>query len=78
MLARQTYFVEFDRNGSPLQGFIVGRLSSNDHRFVANHGDMKTLEQLSSKVKEPIGRTGWVRNDDGGRNLFTFDHSVKL
>ncbi|OCK74214.1 hypothetical protein K432DRAFT_311184 [Lepidopterella palustris CBS 459.81] len=76
----ETYTVEFKRDGSPLRGYIVGRLKSNDHRFVANHGDANTLKQLSISLEEQIGRTGWVRKDaeKEGRNLFTFERSVKL
>lgn len=74
----QTYTVEFDRNGAPIKGFVVGRLASNDHRFVANAGDAKTLEQLSSRVREPIGRVGWVNSGDKGRNFFTFQKSANL
>ncbi|CAD6591207.1 MAG: hypothetical protein ASARMPREDX12_005031 [Alectoria sarmentosa] len=73
-LTCQTYTVEYNRNGTPKIGFIVGRLtSSGNERFVANTGNAKTLEQLSSEKDEPIGRVGWVDGGDGGRNLFTFD-----
>ena len=77
-LTIQTYTVEFNRNGSPSKGFIVGRLMSSNHRFVANTGDAKTLEQLSSGSTEPIGRIGWVKRGDGGRNMFIFEQSAKL
>lgn len=56
----------------------MGRLIRNDERFVANTGDMKTLEQLSSWSREPIGRHGWVRHGEGGRNLFVFDKGASL
>jgi len=58
----------------------VGRLRSNDHRFIANHGDAGTLKQLSSSVEEQIGRIGWVRKDfeKAGRNLFSFERITKL
>jgi len=69
----KTYTVEFHRDGSPLRGYIVGRLKENGHRFLANHADQNTLLQLSSGVKEQIGRAGWVRTAEDGRNLFTFD-----
>jgi hypothetical protein len=74
----QTYTVEFNRDGTPSTGYIVGRLKSNNHRFVANHGDENTLQQLASGVKEPIGRGGWVSTAEEGRNVFTFDKSGKL
>ncbi|EXJ72739.1 uncharacterized protein A1O5_03886 [Cladophialophora psammophila CBS 110553] len=66
----ETYTVEFNRDNTPLRAYIVGRLKSTDHRFIANHADEETLEQLSSGPDEKIGRTGRVRND-GKRNLFT-------
>lgn len=56
----------------------MGRLISNDNRFVANAGDAKTLEQLSSRVGEPIGRVGWVGYDGRGRNLFTLGKGASL
>ena len=62
----------------PAKGFVVGRLTSNDERFVANTGNIKTLEQLSSREIEPIGRIGRVRKGDGGRNLFWFEENAKL
>ncbi|KAL2070312.1 hypothetical protein VTL71DRAFT_13338 [Oculimacula yallundae] len=48
----ETYTVQFERVGTPLLGHIVGRLK-NGHRFLANHGDDSTLQQLSSVSKEP-------------------------
>ena len=76
----ETYTVEFDRNGKPLRGHVVGRLKSNDHRFIANHGDDSTLQQLSSFSKEPIGKAGYVKQDEKkkGRNLFVFAESYRL
>lgn len=63
-----------------MRGYIVGRVKDNGHRFIANPGDDSSLQQLASRVKEPIGRTGRVRRDAQvkGRNLFTFDSSEKL
>lgn len=77
-LIDQTYTVEYNRNGSPWKGFIIGRLTSSNDRFVANTGDAKTIEQLSSGNYEPIGKTGWVKRGDGGRNLFTIMQSANL
>ena len=74
----QTYTIEYNRKNIPAKGFVVGRLTSNDQRFVANTGNIKTLEQLSSGNSEPIGRKGQVRRDDGGRNLFWFEENAKL
>ncbi|GAB7349143.1 hypothetical protein MBLNU459_g8085t1 [Dothideomycetes sp. NU459] len=76
----ETYTVEFGRDGNPLRGYIVGRLTGNGHRFIANHGDENTLRQLSSGVEEQIGKSGMVRKDEQrkGRNLFSFERTTKL
>ncbi|KAF8855344.1 acetyl-CoA acetyltransferase [Acephala macrosclerotiorum] len=74
----ETYTVEFNRDGTPSRGHVVGRLKKNKHRFIANHGDENTLKQLSSTHKEQIGRSGWVRTGDDGRNSFVFSESGKL
>jgi hypothetical protein len=75
----QTYTVEFNRAGTPLRGHVVGRLKANGHRFIANHGDASTLQQLSSGTREPIGRSGWVEKDKGTkRNLFSFESRGRL
>lgn len=74
----QTYTVEFNRNNTPAKGFIVGRLTINNHRFVANAADATTLEQLSSRFIDPIGRLGYVRTDADGRNLFALNQGPKL
>lgn len=73
-----TYTVEFARDGRPETGHVVGRMRNNGHRFIANHADGKTLQQLCSRVKEPIGRRGWVRTAEDGRNLFSFETSLNL
>ncbi|GAB1208163.1 hypothetical protein APSETT445_006904 [Aspergillus pseudonomiae] len=68
-----TYTVDFQRNGSPGQGYVVGRLESGQ-RFIANAANAATLKQLSSTAVEQIGRTGWVLNDaESSRNLFSFE-----
>ncbi|RFU25534.1 hypothetical protein B7463_g10817, partial [Scytalidium lignicola] len=76
----ETYTVEFNRDGTPAKGFIVGRLVSNGRRFVANHGSVDTLNKLSHHSNEPIGRRGWVGSDPKteGRNLFIFGDVLKL
>lgn len=75
----ETYTVEYARDGTPARGFIVGRLSSNGHRFVANHADERTLKELCSQTVEPIGRRGKVSVNKDGRNLFAFENtSAKL
>lgn len=70
----QTYTVEYDRQGEPATAYIVGRLS-NGSRFVANQGDGETLKALCSTSVESIGRSGIVKHNDDGRNLFSFDKS---
>ncbi|KAJ5823879.1 hypothetical protein N7447_006219 [Penicillium robsamsonii] len=57
----ETYTVEYDRENHPRLGHIVCRLMNNGHRIIANHGDIPTLEQLSSWDTEPIGRVGFVK-----------------
>lgn len=75
----KTYTVEFNRDNTPLRGHIVGRLVSNNHRFLANHGDKAALQGLASNVEEPIGRKIVVRRDDAkaGRNLFVFKNGAE-
>ncbi|EEP76475.1 conserved hypothetical protein [Uncinocarpus reesii 1704] len=55
----ETYTVEFNRDGTPYQGYVVGRLKSNNHRFIANHADDDSLNRLCSISEEVIGKTGW-------------------
>ena len=76
----ETYTVDFDRKNKPLRGHVVGRLKNSGHRFIANHGDEATLRDLASWTKEPIGRTGVVKQDQErkGRNLFVFAQDARL
>jgi len=76
----ETYTVEFERDGSPARGHIIGRLTSNGKRFLANHADDSTLMQLASVAKEPVGRKGFVKQDPEikGRNLFIFSEGASL
>lgn len=79
----QTYTVEFNRDGSPMTAYVVGRLLGNNHRFLANHGDEKTLNKLSSVSEEPIGKIGMVMPASSGkqgqrRNLFYLDSNSRL
>ncbi|CRL29836.1 Thiolase-like [Penicillium camemberti] len=67
----ETYTVEYDRENRPQLGHVVCRLKSNGHRLIANHGDIITLEELSSWTEEPIGRIGFVR-----RSSTTTDHNL--
>jgi hypothetical protein len=70
----QTYTVQFERDGSPSQGFIVARMASNNHRVLANEADEETLKELASTTVEQIGKRGWVMPDptEQGRTLFTY------
>ncbi|KAI3391451.1 hypothetical protein diail_7340, partial [Diaporthe ilicicola] len=56
----ETYTVQFDREGKPETAFIIGRLKDGAYRFVANHGDQRTLQELASAVEEQIGKVGRV------------------
>lgn len=73
----ETYTVDFGRDGNPTLGHVVGRLVASGKRFIANHGNEGTLKDLSSGIKEPIGRSGRVETRRG-ENLFTFDREGKL
>jgi hypothetical protein len=76
----ETYTVEFSRDGSPLRGHVVGRLKSNNKRFLANHGDEETLRQMAGGGGEIVGRSGRVWQDEKkyGRGLFAFDKPARL
>lgn len=76
--ATQTYTVEYGRDGKPRVGCIVGRLAATGHRFLANHADSQTLQDLAAAREEPVGRTGFVHNAADGRNLFSFHSQAKL
>lgn len=64
----ETFTVQFDREGNPDMAFVVGRLKENGHRFVANHGDQRTLQELASPTEEQVGKVGYVeiRRDRSG------------
>ncbi|PSN63113.1 hypothetical protein BS50DRAFT_530735 [Corynespora cassiicola Philippines] len=76
----ETYTVEFERDGSPLRGYIIGRLKRSGDRFLANHGDENTLRQMAAGRGEIIGKTGSVRQDDRrkGRALFIFNQDSRI
>ncbi|GAB7359019.1 hypothetical protein MBLNU230_g5092t1 [Neophaeotheca triangularis] len=73
----ETYTVEFKRDGSPKQAYIVGRLKESGHRFLANPKDQKSLKAFCSD-EEQIGRPGRVSTEKGGRNVFAFDEGSRL
>ncbi|KAK6528542.1 hypothetical protein TWF281_009783 [Arthrobotrys megalospora] len=62
----ETYTVSFHRSGEPELAYVVGRLTKNNSRFVANNGDEHTLNLLCSTSDEPIGKIGWVSCDKAG------------
>ncbi|PNS16262.1 hypothetical protein CAC42_6369 [Sphaceloma murrayae] len=69
----ETFTADFDKKGKPALGHIVGRLEDG-RRFLANHGDERTLRELVSWDVEAVGRKGIVRYDaKEGRNLFVFE-----
>ncbi|KAL9069056.1 MAG: hypothetical protein Q9157_006300 [Trypethelium eluteriae] len=77
----ETYTVEFNRDNTLLRAYIIARLKDTGTRFLANHGDQKTLQQLASKIQEPIGAMGNVHQDPENpkRNLFILqDENAKL
>ena len=69
----ETFTVEYDREGHPRRGFVIGRLADGA-RFVANtaEGDRESLDALVDPEREAIGRTGVVTHHPDGRNLFRF------
>lgn len=70
--------MEFNRDGTPRRGFVVGRLKKNGKRFVANHADETTLKELCSQSVEPIGRSGKVSCGGDGRNFFALLESGEV
>ncbi|KAH8647817.1 thiolase [Xylariales sp. PMI_506] len=74
----ETYTVEFDRQGAPKWGHIVGRLTGSQHRFIANHADESTLLELAKPSSEVIGRSGVVKTGTDGRNLFSLQQRGRL
>ncbi|KAF3394611.1 hypothetical protein F1880_004981 [Penicillium rolfsii] len=66
----ETYTVQYDRDGSPLAGFVLGRQDENGSRFIAITTDGSTLKELGS-ANEQIGKSIWVDWDqETGRNTF--------
>ncbi|KAF9893697.1 hypothetical protein FE257_009865 [Aspergillus nanangensis] len=71
----ETYTVQFQRDGSPAMGFVLGRLQSG-HRFIANVEDAVSLKELCSTTVEAIGRVGWVKYEgEEERNVFSFGNA---
>ncbi|KAK2595105.1 hypothetical protein QQS21_007190 [Conoideocrella luteorostrata] len=76
--AIESYTIEYERDGTPGVGLIVGRLRGSGRRFLANHGDAQTLAQLASTSADHIGKFGQVKIGDDSRNLFFLDARTKL
>lgn len=68
----ETYTLEYDRNGTPTMGVVIGRLQKGGERFVAKTeaGDVGTLQAMHDI--DPLGRSIRVRPVEGG-NRFVFD-----
>ncbi len=65
----ETYTIGHDRDGTPNQGIIIGRLTDTNARFLANTpADSKLLESLEQQ--ELIGTEGTVKHNDGN-SIFT-------
>ncbi|EDU50753.1 acetyl-CoA acetyltransferase [Pyrenophora tritici-repentis Pt-1C-BFP] len=56
----ETYTVEFGRDGTPLRGFVVGRVKEGGERFLANHGDEATLKIMAGGKGEIVGKSGFT------------------
>ncbi|KAJ5483897.1 hypothetical protein N7539_005693 [Penicillium diatomitis] len=66
----ETYTVQYERDGSPLAGFILGRLEEGGARFIAITTDGASLKVLGTN-REQVGTPVWVEFDeDAGRNTF--------
>ncbi|CRG84630.1 hypothetical protein PISL3812_01889 [Talaromyces islandicus] len=84
----ETYTIEYNRDGSPAEGYIIGRLKDSNSRFLSVTADQDSLQQLAvlASSDEPIGKTGFVYVEDGPgidlkdrKNLFIFGmRSTKL
>ncbi|MFW0790411.1 hypothetical protein [Gordonia sp. CPCC 205333] len=59
----ETYTVEFDRDGTPTRGWVIGRTDDGE-RFPALITDQVTLAELVRTDVEPIGRRGEIGSID--------------
>ncbi|MBW0101216.1 acetyl-CoA acetyltransferase [Pseudonocardia sp. KRD291] len=67
----ETYTVEFDREGEPARGYVIGRSPRGDRVGVrVSRSDTSTLEALVDPGGDPVGRTGSVVAEND-RRLFT-------
>lgn len=77
----ETYTVDFSRKGQPRRGHVIGRLTQNNRRFIANHADDHTLNKLADMHGEEIvGLQGRVFSnvEEEKQNLFTLMPTQKL
>jgi acetyl-CoA C-acetyltransferase len=70
--AIETYTVEFDRGGTPVRGWIIGRDTAK-RRFVATTDDGDTLGYLISEKVEPVGTAVHLDRTPAGLNSFRLD-----
>ncbi|MEU7811344.1 acetyl-CoA acetyltransferase [Pseudonocardia sp. NPDC049154] len=67
----ETFTVEFDREGNPARGYVIGRSPAGTRTGVrVSKSDQATLNALVDPESDPIGRTGRVVAE-GERRLFT-------
>jgi acetyl-CoA C-acetyltransferase len=69
----ETFTVEYDREGLPARGYVIGRTPTGARTGVrVSKSDSTTIAALTSAHDDPIGRSGQVALD-GDRRLFSFD-----
>ena len=67
----ETYTVEFDREGNPARGFVIGRSPDGARTGVrVSKSDNETLSTLVDPAADPVGRPGRIVSRDD-RRLFT-------
>lgn len=69
-LTVETYTVEYDREGRPARGYVLGRTPDGRTGVRVSKSDDATLRALVDPDVEAVGRTGRVVAD-GDRRLFT-------
>lgn len=69
-LVVETFTVEYDRDGRPARGYVLGRTPTGRTGVRVSSSDGSTLEALVDQDHEPIGLTGRVVRT-GDRRLFT-------
>jgi acetyl-CoA C-acetyltransferase len=69
-LTIETYTVEYDREGRPARGYVLGRTPAGRTGVRVSKSDVATLDALVDPDVEAVGRSGRVVAD-GDRRLFT-------